>query len=79
MTFAEKHIIETYSGLFHGLSVEGKTALINKLTESLNSNKKTIDDDFYASFGALESELTAEEMIVEIKKSRKFRKKDVSF
>ncbi len=79
MTYTDKHIVETYSGLLEGLSSESKTELIESLSNSLKSNKKTKESNFYKSFGAFASEKTAEEIIVEIKSSRSFRRKEIKF
>ncbi len=77
MTFADKHIVETYSGLLEGLSSEGKTELIENLSKSLNTEKKSKEINFYKSFGAFDSEASAEEIIKDIKSSRKFRMKEI--
>lgn len=79
MTVAERHIIDTYSKLFEGLNPMTKIELIEKLTKSLKNESKSKENDFYKSFGALESDKSAEEMIKEIRKSRRFRTKDLSF
>jgi hypothetical protein len=72
MTLAERHIIDTYSKLFEGLNPLTKTLLIEKLTKSLKKEEKSKEKDFYKSFGAFESDKSAEEMIKEIRESRKF-------
>lgn len=79
MTYTDKHIVETYSGLLAGLSSESKTELIESLSKSLKSEKKTKESNFYKSFGAFASERSAEEIIAEIKSSRKFRRKEIKF
>ena len=79
MTFTDRHIVETYSGLLEGLSQESKTELIESLSKSLKSENKNKESDFYNSFGAFASEKPAEEIISEIKSSRKFRKKEIKF
>lgn len=79
MSYTDKHIVETYSGLFEGLSSMNKIELIESLSKSLKTEKKTKDNRFYKSFGAFSSEKTAEEIIVSIKTSRKFRKKEIKF
>ena len=63
MTYTDKHIMETYSGLLEGLSSEGKTELIESLSKSLNPEKKNKESNFYKSFGAFASEKSAEEII----------------
>ena len=79
MTYTDKHIVETYSGLLEGLSSESKTELIESLSKSLKSEKKNKENNFYKSFGAFASKKSAEEINAEIKSSRKFRRKEIKF
>ena len=79
MSYTEKHIVETYSGLLEGLSSESKIELIESLSKSLKSEKKNKENNFYKSFGAFASEKSAEEIIAEIKSGRKFRRKEIKF
>ncbi len=79
MSYAEKHLVETYSGLFEGLSSLSKIELIENLSKSLKREKKTKDETFYKSFGAFASAKSAEEIIKELKSSIKFRKKEIKF
>jgi hypothetical protein len=79
MTFTDKHIIETYSGLFEGLSSTSKMELIESLSKSLKTEIKTKDESFYQSFGAFADDKEAEEIVKDIKLSRKFRKKEIKF
>jgi len=80
MTTTDKHIIDAYAGLFEGLSAINKIELIERLTKSLKSaSGKTAKSNFYKSFGAFESDKSAEDIISEIKSARKFRNKDISF
>jgi len=78
MTYTDKHIVETYSGLFEGLSTMNKIELIESLSKSLKTETKTKEDIFFKSFGAFSSEKSAEDIIAEIKSSRKFRNKEIS-
>lgn len=39
MSFSERHIVETYSGLFEGQSSSSKMELIGKLTRSLKTEE----------------------------------------
>jgi hypothetical protein len=71
MSYADKHIVETYSMLFDGLSSLSKIELIEKLTKSLKREKTVKKDTFFESFGAFSDEKSAEEIIVDIKSSRK--------
>lgn len=79
MSYADKHIIETYSLLFEGLSSLSKIELIERLTKSLKKEETSKVDTFYKSFGAFSSEKSAEEIILDIKSSRKFRSKEINF
>lgn len=79
MSSTDKHIIETYSMLFDGLSSLTKIELIERLTKSLKREKNSKKDTFFKSFGAFGSEKPAEEIVEEIKSSRKFRNKEIKF
>ena len=79
MSYIDKHIVETYSILFESLSSLNKIELIESLTKSLKREKKQIKDTFYDSFGAFSNEKSAEEIVAEIKSSRKFRTKEFDF
>lgn len=79
MSYTDKHIVETYSGLFEGLSSMSKIELIENLSKSLKTETKARDDQFYKSFGAFASDKSAEEIVADIKSSRKFRKKEIKF
>jgi hypothetical protein len=78
MSFAERHIVESYAGLFEGLSVISKMELIESLSKSLKTEKEKKDNKFFKSFGAF-SEKTPEEIIADIKSSRSFRNKEINF
>ena len=71
MSYTDKHIIENYSMLFEGLNSLTKIELIESLTESLKREKTSKKNDFFKSFGAFGSEKSAEEIVKEIKSSRK--------
>jgi len=79
MTYTDRHIVEVYSGLLAGLSSESKAALMASLSKSLKTDRKSIESKFYKSFGAFASDKSAEEIIADIKSSRKFRKKEITF
>jgi hypothetical protein len=79
MTYTDKHIVEVYSAILGGLSSEGKAELIEILSKSLTTKKKNKENKFYKSFGAFASEKSAEEIVAEIRLSRKFRKKEIKF
>jgi hypothetical protein len=79
MSYTDKHIVEAYSGLFEGLSSSNKIELIESLSKSLKTEKSVKDNNFYRSFGSFSSEKSAEEIIDDIKLSRKFRNKEIKF
>lgn len=74
MSHVDKHIVETYSMLFDGLSSLSKIELIEKLSKSLKREKMVKKDTFFESFGTFSDEMSAEEIIVNLKSSRKFKK-----
>lgn len=53
MTHAEKHIVETYSGLFESLSTISKLELLEKLAKSIRKESRNKEKEFFKSFGAL--------------------------
>ncbi len=79
MNYIERHIIESYSIMFNGLSSLSKIELIESLTKSLKKEKTQKVDSFYKSFGAFSIEKTAEEIVMEIKSNRKFKDREISF
>lgn len=79
MTYAEKYMVETYSGLLDNLSSATKIELLEKIAKSLKRDKKSREKDFFESFGAFPSDKSAEDIIKEIRGSRKFREKDLNF
>jgi hypothetical protein len=79
MSYADKHIVETYSMLFDGLSSLSKIELIEKLTKSIKREKTAKKDTFFESFGAFSNEKSAEEIIFDLKSSRKFINRQINF
>lgn len=79
MTYTERHLVETYAGLFEGLSMSSKRELMDSLAQSLKVTPAARENRFYQSFGAFASEKSAEEIVAELKASRQFRKKEIDF
>jgi hypothetical protein len=79
MSYTERHIVETYAELFEGISSLSKIELIESLSRSLKVEKTAKDKKFYKSFGAFSSEKSAEEIIADIRSSRKFRNREIKF
>jgi len=79
MSVIDRNIVTTYSDLFEGLSSLNKIELIESLSKSLKVKESTKESRFYKSFGAFDSRKPAEEIIADIKSSRKFRNKEIKF
>ena len=79
MRYTDKKLVETYSGLFDGLSVDNKIDLIESLSKSIKKDRKDKDKAFYGTFGAFASDKSPEKIAKEIRASRKFRTKDLAF
>ncbi len=79
MTYSDRHIISAYSGLFEGLSTLSKIELIEALSKSLKKQVVDKEKDFFQSFGAFSDDKSADELVAELKESRKFIKKDIQF
>lgn len=77
MTQVEKNIIKSYTKLFEGLNPLIKLELLEDLKKSVRKNKASTEEEFYKSFGAFDSNKSAEELIKEIKEDRKFKIKDL--
>ena len=77
MTHAEKHIIETYSGIFERLNSVTKLELLERLSKSILKTEKSKEKKFFKSFGAFASDKSAEDITSDIRESRKFRQKDL--
>ncbi len=76
MKHAERLIVEAYSNMFENLSSVSKLELLDNLKKSLEKDSFSNEDNFFKSFGAFASDKSPEELIKEIKESRKFREKD---
>jgi len=79
MTVATKNIVDTYSKLFEGLDSFTKLELIERLSKSLKKENNSKEKAFFKSFGSFPDDKSAEEITKEIKASRKFREKDLTF
>ncbi|MCP9756271.1 hypothetical protein EGI26_13995 [Lacihabitans sp. CCS-44] len=77
MTATEKNILLAFSSLLNTYSSETKKNIIKHLSESIKINNNT-EDEFYKTFGGFAEEKTDEELIREIKSSRKFRFKEIA-
>jgi len=70
-------LIEGYLRLLNNLSPDNKLDLISKLTLSIKSDITDRKSSFYQAFDAWESELSANEIIDGISKSRTFNRQVV--
>lgn len=66
------NLIDSYLGLLNNLSPESKLELISKLSDSLKGSKKPIKKSLSNLYGAFKSKKTADEIITDLKSSRKF-------
>ena len=76
MTATEKNILLAFSNLLNTYSSETKRIIIKHLSESAKV-KNNSEDEFYKTFGGFAEEKTDQELIREIKSSRKFRSKEI--
>jgi len=79
MNIVDRNIVESYSTLLEGLSASNKLELIERLSNSITVKQTDREKAFYRSFGAFASDQSAEEIIQEIKASRRFRKREIEF
>lgn len=79
MNYTEKNIVKSYSKLLNGLSPMSKKELIASLSKSLSVQSEIKEDDFYKAFGGFSSDKSAEEIIEDIRASRKFKNKEIKF
>jgi hypothetical protein len=77
MSRTGKHIVEAYSELLNGLSKADMEKVMARLSDAIKENRSIAKDAFYASFGGFASELSAEDIVADLRASRKFRKRDV--
>jgi hypothetical protein len=73
------NLIDGYLELLGGLSPEKKLELISKLSDLVKVDLTRKNSTFRKSFGALDTEKSAEEIISEIRSSRLSNRKIESF
>lgn len=64
-------LINNYFELFCRLSFQGKQELMSKLKKAMKK-ENNLDESFFSSFGSLQSDSSAQEIIEEIRNSRNF-------
>lgn len=78
MSEVEKKVVAGYASMLRGLSKEAKQELINVLSESL-TEEADHPQQRHLDFDGFIPEKTAEEIIEDLRSSRHFREKDLSF
>ena len=68
-------LIDTYLGLLDSLSPERKLELISRLSDSLKGSKKPSNKSIEELYGAFVSKQSADEIIADLKRSRRFDRK----
>jgi hypothetical protein len=79
MTVAEKNIISTFSSLLNSYNHKTKKTIVEHLSKSLKKENKKTEEEFFKTFGGFSDGKSDEIVIDEIKSSRKFMTKDISF
>lgn len=80
MSELEKNVVASYAKSLENLSDEAKAELIKLLSKPSDIDEKKKEELFYASFGAWSDwDKSTEEIIAEIRGSRRFREKDLRF
>lgn len=69
------NLIDSYLGLLKSLSPNNRLELISRLTDSLKSSKKPTNKSLNDLYGAFKTKKSADEIIVDLKKSRNFDRK----
>ncbi|MDP3929787.1 MAG: hypothetical protein Q8R57_12250 [Bacteroidota bacterium] len=67
-------LVDGYFKLLENLAPKYKLELISKLSKSIKVDFNNSNSKFYNSFGAWNSDETAEELISELQSSRKFER-----
>lgn len=81
MEAINKTIINSYFGLFERMNYREKLEMIEKMIRSIKKEeekKETLrEKKFFATSGAWESDMSADEIIKDIRESRRFRNREV--
>ena len=68
------NFIETYFGLLKNLSPDIKLDIIGKLSKTIKSDLNEQNKSLKDSFGAWQSDKSADEIILEVRESRNFNR-----
>jgi hypothetical protein len=71
------NLVDSYYALLRNLSPNNKLELIARLSKSMKTTKKAKDNSWKALFGALVIDQSADEFVEELKKERKFIRKEI--
>lgn len=71
------NLVDSYYTLLRNLSPNNKLELIARLSKSMKTTKKTKDNSWKSLFGALVIDQSADEFVEELKKDRKFSRKEI--
>ncbi len=71
------NLVDSYYTLLRNLSPNNKLELIARLSKSMKTTKKANDNSWKSLFGALVIDQSADEFVEELKKDRKFSRKEI--
>jgi len=71
------NLVDSYYTLLRNLSPNNKLELIARLSKSMKTTKKAKDNSWKSLFGALVIDQSADEFVEELKKDRKFSRKEI--
>lgn len=71
------NLVDSYYTLLRNLSPNTKLELIARLSKSMKTTKKAKDNSWKSLFGALVIDQSADEFVEELKKDRKFSRKEI--
>ena len=69
------NLIDSYFSVLKNLSPDSKLELIARLSKSMKSPKRVKAGSVQSLYGAFKSDLSADELVDEIKKARNFNRK----
>lgn len=72
----EISLLDTYFNLINKLSLEARLELISRLSESIRQERDDREASLLSTFGQLNTEESADEIIQSLRTARTFRDKD---
>ena len=79
VTINTAHLIDDYFSILNTLKHDDKLELISKLSQSLKANMASNTNKMETAFGGFIEELSAEELIAQIRSARTSNKQKESF